>query len=127
MSFTAEYSHAHILLISYFHLKFYAVLAISCFKCTPDIPKTTCVSGDIKITNCDTDPDIPQGRKADACYKMSFVMINGTAKFTVNAMGCVTKVSFDHMYFENISSILNYQLLRNRLFEQEGHDIDIMD
>lgn len=51
--------------------------------------------GDLNVTDCDADPNIPSGM-ADVCFKVLIVVKMGQmAQMTTNMFGCGMKVSFD--------------------------------
>ena len=68
------------------------VLAISCYQCAPQLNDTTCTSGDINITDCDTLGG-PKGFY-DACIKTTSTveMSMEEKNVTMYTMNCTVKV-----------------------------------
>ena len=51
--------------------------------------------GDLNVTDCDADPNIPSGM-ADVCFKvLTVVKMGQTGQMTMNMFSCGMKVSFD--------------------------------
>ncbi|XP_022800022.1 uncharacterized protein LOC111337898 isoform X1 [Stylophora pistillata] len=68
------------------------VMAITCYTCTPNPPTLACTTaGDLNVTDCDADPNIPSGM-ANVCTKvLAVVKMGQMGQLNANMFGCGMK------------------------------------